>query len=204
MRIYTLPIKGLIFNNFFMRSYSEYTWLQSYFDNDAFWLEDVISWDESFDMFLSEYSLFFFLTSPFFVNVHFFLDSIVKMSFIDILLLSESESFNSSREFFDFVMWDILSDNNINFFLSQPLYYTNYQDLFLVILQNSPELSLALEDYVNSYWFNAAMSYVPSAAFDIFSDSANTIVDELVKYIIYYFYMSFYLCRRWLKGSGFF
>jgi hypothetical protein len=56
-----------------MKSYSEYTWLQSYFDNDAFWLEDVISWDESFELFLTDYNIFFFLTSPFFINVHKFL-----------------------------------------------------------------------------------------------------------------------------------
>ena len=92
-----------------MRSYAEYNWLQSYFDNDAFWLEDVVSWDESFELLLSDYNVFFFLTSPFFVNVHFFLDSIVKMSFLDVLLFSESDEFSSSREFFDFVMWDNLS-----------------------------------------------------------------------------------------------
>ena len=117
-----------------MKSYSEYTWLQSYFDNDAFWLEDVISWDESFELFLTDYNIFFFLTSPFFINVHFFLDSVVKMSFLDILLFTESDSFNSSREFFDFVMWDTLSYLSTNFFFSQSLYYTDYQDFFVVIL----------------------------------------------------------------------
>jgi len=99
-----------------MRSYAEYNWLQSYFDNDAFWLEDVVSWDESFELFLSDYNIFFFLTSPFFVNVHFFLDSVVKMSFLDVLLFSESDEFAASREFFDFVMWDTLSYVNTNFF----------------------------------------------------------------------------------------
>ena len=166
-----------------MKSYSEYTWLQSYFDNDAFWLEDVISWDESFELFLTDYNIFFFLTSPFFINVHFFLDSVVKMSFLDILLFTESDSFNSSREFFDFVMWDTWSYLSTNFFFSQSLYYTDYQDFFVVVLHHSPELSLVIADFINSYWFNAAMSYAPSAVFDIFSDSVNSTVDELVKYM---------------------
>ena len=167
-----------------MRSHSEYSWLQSYFDNDSFWLEDVISWDESFDLFLADYNIFFFITSAFFVNVHFFLDSCVKMSFLDVLLLSETDAFNSSRELFDFCMWDNLSYLSTTFFFSQALYYTDYQDFFVVILYHSPELSLAVTDFVNSYWFNAAISYAPTAVFDVFSDSLNSSIDELVKYML--------------------
>lgn len=114
-------------------------------------MEDVISWDESFDLFFADYNLFFFLTSPFFVNVHFFLDSIVKMSFLDILLLSESDDMYSSRELFDFVMWDNMSYVSTNFFFSQSLYFTDYQDFFIVLLYHSPELSLAMNEFVNTY-----------------------------------------------------
>jgi hypothetical protein len=39
-----------------------------------------------------------------FLNSHFFLDSLTKLSFLDILLLSESNQTNSSRELFDYVM----------------------------------------------------------------------------------------------------
>ena len=166
-----------------MRSYSEYNWLQSYFDNDAFWLDDVISWDESFDLFLSDYNIFFFLTSPFFVNIHFFLDSFVKMSFLDVILLAETDSKLFSRELFDFVMWDNLYYLSNTFFYSQVLYYTDYQDFFVVVLYHSPELTLALNDFVSSYWLNAAISLVPHAVFDIFSDSLNSSIDELVKYM---------------------
>lgn len=166
-----------------MRSYSEYNWLQSYFDNDAFWLDDVISWDESFDLFLADYNIFFFLTSPFFVNIHFFLDSFVKMSFLDVLLLSETDSKTFSRELFDFVMWDSLYYLNNTFFFSQALYYTDYQDFFVVVLHHSPELILALNDFANLYWFNSSVSSNSHAVFDIFSDSLNSSVDELVKYM---------------------
>jgi hypothetical protein len=74
-----------------MKSYSEYTWLQSYFDNDAFWLEDVISWDESFELFLTDYNIFFFLTSPFFINVHFFLDKVTLLTLLVNFLTSLCE-----------------------------------------------------------------------------------------------------------------
>ena len=169
-----------------MRSYSEYQWLETYFENDSFWLEDVISWDESFELFLSEYNLFFLLTSPFFVNAHFFLDSLVKMSFIDVLLFSESDSYAASREFFDFMVWDIVSSLNINFFFYNSLYSTNYQDLIVVIVHNSPELVLAFDDFFKTYWLNSYINRVASSVFDVLSDSINLSLDELVKYMIMY------------------
>lgn len=168
----------------YMRSYSEYQWLESYFENDSFWLEDVISWDESFELFLSEYNIFFLLTSPFFVNVHFFLDSLVKMSFIDVMLFTESDNFNSSRELFDFFIWDLLSSLNVNFFFHASLYSTNYQDLMVVIIHNSPELILAFDDFFKTYWLNSYINRVASSVFDIITDSANSSLDELVKYMI--------------------
>lgn len=105
------------------------------------------------------------------------------MSFMDVLFMSESDSFNSSREFFDFVMWDTLYYVSTTFFFSQSLYYTDYQDFFVIVIYHSPELTLAVNEFVTSYWFNASMNYLPSAAFDIFSDSLNSTVDELLKYL---------------------
>ena len=100
-----------------MKYTAEYKWLESYLNDDSFWLEDVISWDDTFDLFFLDYNIFSFLTSAFFVNTHFFLDSFTKMSFLDILFFSETDSTNSSRELFDFIMWDLLSLINTNSYL---------------------------------------------------------------------------------------
>jgi len=165
-----------------MKFHAEYTWLESYLDNDSFWLEDVLTWDETFELLLSDYNIFSFLTSAFFVNSHFFLDSITKMSFLDILFFSESDSYNASRELFDFVMWDQISFLNNTLFSSQFLFYTNYQDYITLLLHHSPELTLALVAFADSYWFKAAINYVPSAAFDIFSDSLSSSLSEFLDY----------------------
>jgi len=55
-----------------MKFNAEFNWLESYLDNDSLWLEDVLNWDETFDLILSDYNIFSFLTSAFFVNSHFF------------------------------------------------------------------------------------------------------------------------------------
>ncbi len=49
-----------------MQFTAEYSWLESYLDNDAFWLEDVLSWDETFDLAFSDYNLYFFFYKFFF------------------------------------------------------------------------------------------------------------------------------------------
>jgi len=167
-----------------MRFTAEYSWLQSYLDNDSFWLEDTISWDDTFDLLLTDYNIYTFLTSAFFVNSHFFLDSLTKMSFLDILFSYETDEFYSSREFFDFVMWDHLSSISNNFFFSQFLFYTDYQDFFVIILHHSPELTLALEDFKNSYWANSVMNYIPSAVFDVFNDSMYSALSEFADLMV--------------------
>jgi hypothetical protein len=165
-----------------MRFHPEYTWLESYLDNDAFWLEDVLNWDDTFELLLADYNIYHFVTSAFFVNAHFFLDSITKVSFLDTLFSVESNSATSSRELFDLLMWDHLSAISTNFFFSQFLFYTDYQDFFVVVLHHSPELMMAVEDFLNSYWLNAAMDCLPSAVFDVYSDSLNSNLFEFLDY----------------------
>ena len=119
-----------------MKFTSEYTWLESYLEDDALWLEDVLTWDDTFDLLWSDYDLFSFLTNPFFLNSHLFLDSITKMSFLDVIFFSETDELNASRELFDFVMWDIASFIGNNFFSSQFFFYTDYQDFITVLLHS--------------------------------------------------------------------
>jgi len=167
-----------------MKFTAEYTWLKSYLDNDALWLEDVLNWDETFDLVLSDYNIFSFLTNAFFVNSHFFLDSFTKMSFLDVLFYSETDLTNSSRELFDLIMWDTMSFISNTFLSSQMLFYTDYQDILVLILHHSPELSMALVDYVNTYWLNSMINSTPSVVFALFSDSLNSTISEFVEYLV--------------------
>ena len=49
-----------------MQFTAEYTWLESYLDNDSLWLDDAVNWDDVFDLATSDYNVFSFLTNPFF------------------------------------------------------------------------------------------------------------------------------------------
>lgn len=170
-----------------MQFTAEYTWLESYLDNDSLWLEDTLNWDDAFDLATSDYNLFSFLTSPFFFNSHFFLDSIVKLSFLDILFLNESNHLTLSRELFDCLMWDLTSSFLNSFFPTQFFFFTDYQDFMVIALHHSPELSAAILDFINSYWLNSAIGVRPSAVFDLFNDSLVIALSEFLEYFVAFF-----------------
>lgn len=156
-------------------------------DNDSLWLEDAINWEETFDLVLSDYTFISFLFTSFFLNSHFFLDSITKLSFLDVMLLQESAKLNRSRELYDFFIWDLTSLIYNKFLPLQFLFFTDFQDYLMIMLYYSPELMLALTDYLNLYWINSVSNYNAAAVFDLFSDSLSTAVSEFVEYFILFF-----------------
>jgi hypothetical protein len=166
---------------------AEYSWLESYLDNDSLWLEDSVNWEEAFDLVLTDFTIYNFLTTPFFFNSHFFLDSFVKLSFLDVMFLLETNKTAYSKELYDLFIWDLTSTIYNNFLPLQFLFYTDYQDFIVTLLYFSPELVLALTDYINSYWVNTAFNYTPSIVFDLFNDSLNTAISEFVEHIILFF-----------------
>lgn len=167
---------------------AEYSWLESYLSNDSLWLEDALNWDEAFDLALSDVTIYSFLTTPFFYNSHFFTDSLIKLSFLDIMFLIETNKSTYSKELYDFFIWDLVSIIYNKFLPLQFLFYTDYQDFLMIMLYYSPELTLALTDYINTYWTNSTLSYVTSAVFDLYSDSLNSAISEFVEYFILFFF----------------
>ena len=110
---------------------AEYSWLESYLSNDTLWLEDALNWDEAFDLALSDITLYSFLITPFFYNSHFFIDSVVKLSFLDIMFLVETNKITYTKELYDFFIWDLVSIIYNKFLPLQFLFYTDYQDFLM-------------------------------------------------------------------------
>ena len=166
----------------------EYSWLESYLDNDSLWLEESLNWEEAFDLALSDFFIFSALTTPFFYNSHFFLDSLVKFSFLDVMLISESNKTFNSKELYDLFIWDLISVVYNKFLPFQFIFYTDYQDYLTTLLYYSPELAFALIDYINLYWSNNVLNYSPAVVFDLFTDTLNTSISEFVEYFILLFF----------------
>ena len=188
-----------------MKFNAEYNWLESYIDNNSLWLEDTLNWDETFNLVLSDYNIISFLTSAFFVNNHYFLDSFTKMSFIDVLFFWETDVHGTTRELFNYTMCDLLSVVYNTFIAFQVIFYTDFQDFLVLVLHHAPELALAVIDYVNTYWLNATFNSTPSSVFDVFSDSLNSSLSEFVEYFVAFFvfmwgvvvFISVFMILKW-------
>ena len=112
-----------------MQFTSDYLWLQSYLDNDSLWLEDSLNWDNAFDLALRDYSSFSFFTSPFFFSIHLFFDFITKLAFLDLSFFSEVNQIETSRELFESVMWDLVSNSRNTFIPDQFFFIRNTEIL---------------------------------------------------------------------------
>jgi len=160
---------------------TEYSWLDTYIDNDHLWLDSALNWEEAFDLILADFTIYNLLIIPFFVNSHFFLDSIIKISFLDVLFITETNKTTFSKELYDLFIWDLVTNVYIKFLPIHFLFYTDYQDFTIILLYYSPELVLALTDYLNIYWINSISSFTPSIVFDLFSDSISSSVSEFTE-----------------------
>ena len=111
------------------------------------------------------------------------------MSFIDLIFMAETNTSGYDRELFEFLMWDISSYSYNHFLPLQVIFYTDYQNLLISILHNSPELSIALTDFIDTYWTNSFSQYVPAAVYDVFSDSniskLGTFLDYSVLFVVF-------------------
>ncbi len=167
---------------------NEYNWIQTYIDNDTIWLESAVNWEEAFDLILTDFTIYNLFVTPFFFNSHFFLDTHVKLSFIDILFIVETNKITFSKEFYDLFVWDVLSAFSIKFFSLQFLFYTDYQDLILIMTYYSPELIIALNDFIDIYWVNSVLSWTPAVVFDSFHDALNATISEFFENIALFFF----------------
>lgn len=155
------------------------------------WLEDSLNWDEVFDLILSDFNAYSFLFTSFFYNSHFFLDSLIKLSVLDIMLITESTKQFYVKELFTVFIWDLLTLIYNKFLILQFLFYTDYQDYLILLLHYSPELILALNDYINIYWIQSTLNYSTAAVFDLFNDSVNSSISEFMEYfsLIFFFFL---------------
>ena len=152
-------------------AYSDFNGLISLVQNESLWLEQALNWDDSLSSVPSEFTLYYFFTTPFFVASHFFIDSQVKLSFLDIILMFESDKSLETREFYDMYIWDITTKFTTRFLPLQFFFYTDNQDFIAMTLQYHPELVKAVDDFITFFWTNGVSHFAPSAVFDLFSDS---------------------------------
>lgn len=174
-----------------MMTHSEYFWHISYIDTDILWLEDSTNWDESFELTILEYSLVSLLTASFFLNKHHFLDWFVKLSFLDVIFMSNTLSPKTGSattvKLYQSTLWDSFSELPNRFLILPFLFYSDFQDLLVLMIYYTPELVLGLKATLALFSTNASFVSVPASVFDSYQDSTGATGSELTEYFHAFF-----------------
>lgn len=147
------------------------------------WLDDSLNWDDSFELVTSEYNVFSALTSAFFLNSHIFLDWFVKLSTLDLLFLSSTDSTQAPLTLFAGLIQDYSLLFSTSLMMLPFLFYTDFQDLVSTVAHYSPELILGLRDFISILWLSASINFSPAASFDAYQDTVGTSSAEFIEYL---------------------
>ena len=172
---------------------TDYTWLESYITNDLLFYEDVLNWDEVNSLtlleFISPYSLFM----SFFLNIEFYINSLVKLSWFDFLLKENLITDKHPRELYFFLLTDLLFQFYYKFSFITYMFYSNYQDTLILLLNYSPELILAFENYLLKSWESYIFNINISSSWDLFSDNNNLLWSEFFLNFFYFWIFILFL-----------
>ena len=174
----------------------EYAWLETCLAADGTWLENTLNWG---DICLNAFSDLAFaihsaLTTPIFANSYVFTGSFSKISFLDLLLLLESDKTTVTRELYDSFIWDIAITTQTKYAFLNFLFYADYQDFQTILMHQCPELTTALYDFCETFWFNNTYKQHPATMYDFFNDSLMSVLSEFLENLV------LLACFVWLFG----
>jgi hypothetical protein len=136
---------------------------------------------------ISDFSFLSFLNNSFFLNSHLLVDSLTKVSQLDlILLLSNSSLLSFKTLFFSFLLDFNLEFTNI-YLLELSFFSTNYQDIFSLVMVLSPELVIAFSDYFSTCFGESKFNFAPAAVFDSYSNNLNYSISDSNTYFVLFF-----------------
>lgn len=153
-----------------MKFQAGYEWLHPYVSSHKFWVEDVLTWEDSFNFATTDYTLFSLLTLPFFSNLYIHLTSFSKLSVLDVFIMYENVDFLENQEFYNAIIWDLSEMIQILFYSSQFIYYTSSQDFSTLLLYHSPELVIPFIEFILTYSNTGIFKSVLSIGSTVFTD----------------------------------
>ena len=164
--------------------YKNHEWFDYYLNNQHFWVEDVLSWDDSINLALSDQSIFTLLFSSVFTKSYISVDSFSKLSFLDTLMSNDGILTLESQELYSAVFFDLFEPIKCVFYPFQFIFYTDSQTAFSIILQHSPEILLAISDFLTTYINPSILSYLTTAASVVFSDFTSSLILNSVNFLL--------------------
>ena len=181
--------------------------MSTYKASDQMWLTDSLNWEKTSSLVTMDWTLISFLFQSFFVNQHFVIDNISKLSYLDTILIYNNSKINVAQTLYTSVINDLITQTNTFFLPLSPLLHSEYQETFSTTFIVAPELVHLFIDYVNIYFFSNTFNNVPSVVFDSYVNNLNYYTGEGVIYFLLFalyvwFLVYFFITSILLKWSN--
>lgn len=172
--------------------------MQTYKYTDQAWLADSLNWEKTSSLVTADWSLVSFIFQSSFINQHFVIDTISKLTHLDLVLLTCNNG-TSSLNLFSYLMSDLSAQTATLFPMLSPLFQAEYQDTLSTFLLVSPELSLAFRDYTSVFWQASTFSTLPTAVFDSYINNLNHFMGEgvanVLLFVLYVWFVVYFLTQ---------
>lgn len=141
---------------------------------------------------MSDSSFLSFLYNSFFVSHHLTIDSLTKLSQLDVIMLISNSHYHSFKTLFLSLVLDVNTDM-FNLYLPYLSFFNSrYQDIYSTISLLSPELILAFNDYFSTYFLASSINLSPSVVFDSYSNNLNYGFSEgIITFFMFFVYVWF-------------
>jgi hypothetical protein len=120
----------------------------------------------------------------FFVNQHFVIDNISKLSYLDTILIYNNSKLNIAQTLYTSVLNDLVTETNTFFLPLSPLLHSEYQETFSTTFILAPELVNLFIDYITIYILPSTFNNSPSIVFDSYVNNLNYYTGEGVIYFL--------------------
>lgn len=197
-----------------MKSYSlfnEINWVSTYQSSDQMWLNDSLNWEKTSNLITMDWTLPSFVTQSSFVNQHILLDSVIKFSHLDTLLIHANSINIVPETLYLSVMNDLFLQTTTCFLPITSLFQYEYQETLSVTFLLAPELLILFHDYILTYYFNNIISESVVTVFDSYTNNLNYFPGEgIIHFMLFIIYIWFIvyafltiLLTKWSNPIGF-
>lgn len=161
-------------------------WINIYRSTNNQWVTDSLSQEFTDLLLINNKSLISFVINSSFINQHFAIDHITKLSYLDTMLVNSNlKYYNTSQVLFNAFNQDLILQTSTYFLPFSFLIKSEYQDTFSIMLITSPELSTMLNDYIYTYIMPSNFTVTPAAVFDSYTSNWSFFIGFSVAYFLY-------------------
>jgi hypothetical protein len=127
-----------------------------------------------------------------FLNQYLVIDSVSKISYLEVITLQSNNHSNHSQILFNFVMSDNTLQLSSSYLTMSPFFQSEYQDMLSTASLVQPDTSLLFSQYFSNYYANSALNNQPAPVFDAYSNNSNFFFGEgYLHFVLFFSYITF-------------